>query len=232
MPKQQYYVGDSRSSLYPDAITELHGRLLHTVNMANWEGKKVLVVGDSYGWFAEYVLRHGAKRVVSFDIASPSSHIAKLEKEFPHFSHEICSVFDLSYQDMFDYVGYFEVIEHLPPHTELESLKAIHKSLVPGGYLLLSTPHASLLSYLADPALLLGHRHYSIAQIDGLLKQAGYSQISTYRGGFIWSALDILSLYITKWIFRKPYISRLTIRMDSEYPNTHGITLFAVAKKK
>lgn len=231
MPKQQYYVGDSRSSLYPDAITELHGRLLHTVNMANWEGKKVLVVGDSYGWFAEYVLRHGAIKVVSFDIATPSAHIAKLEKEFPHFTHEICSVFDLSYRDMFDYVGYFEVIEHLPPHTELESLKAIHKSLVPGGYLLLSTPHKSLFSYLADPACFFGHRHYSINEMQLLLNTSRFRVDSIYRGGYFYAIVDILLLYFTKWILRKKYTSRLLYKSDKEYPNSTGITLFAIARK-
>lgn len=226
-----FYKGDARNELYPDDVSPTHGRLLHTVHMAPLKNKRVLVIGDSYGWYAEYALKQGAAYVHSFDIATPSEHISKLQKTYPHFKHEIISVFDLKVTDTYDVAGYFEVIEHLPPGTEVDSLQKIAASLSKNGVLLLSTPHKSLPSYLADPACFFGHRHYGMSEMSSLLKPTGLKVESIYRGGYIYAMADILFLYFTKWVLRKKYISQILHKSDREYPHPSGITLFVIARK-
>ncbi len=227
-----YYKGDHRDSLYPTQIDSYHGRLLHTMNWISWKDKRVLVVGDSYGWFAQSVLADDASYVYSFDIAEPSQNILQLIDQYPgKFKHDRISVFDLEASGDYDVAGYFEVIEHLPPGTEIESLRKIASVLKPGGLVLVSTPFASFWSYLVDPAWFLGHRHYSFAKMEKILKSAGYVDIKMHRGGYFQAMREIVEMYFTKWILRRTFVSRYTHELDSEYPHASGISLFATGRK-
>lgn len=227
-----YYKGDHRDELYPQGEGFFAGRLNYTLSLTNWKNKSVLLAGDSYGQLAQRILQLGASYVYSFDIAPPSKQIGDIKKIYAKkFDHETLSIFDLSRKNTFDVVGYFEVIEHLPPGTELTSLTLLYNSLKKGGEILLSTPHASFLSYITDPALVMGHRHYTIDQIRDLLTESGFENISIKRGGFIYSALDILTMYFSKWILRKEHVSKSTTKLNSEYPHPHGLDLFAYGRK-
>ncbi|MEI7652777.1 MAG: methyltransferase domain-containing protein [bacterium] len=228
-----YYKGSHRDELYPQGEGFFAGRLDYTLSLTDWKNKSVLLAGDSYGQLAQRILQLGASYVYSFDIAPPSKEIDYLKKRYHNkFDHEILSIFDLSCKNTFDVVGYFEVIEHLPPGTELSSLKLLFSSLKEGGEILLSTPHSSLLSYITDPAVFVGHRHYNLNQIKDLLIRSGFTDISLTRGGFVYSGLDILCMYFFKWVLRKKYVSSFTSRLNSEYPHSHGLDLFAYGKKK
>ena len=226
-----YFAGSGRTPLSPQSVIPLTGRLLYSVGLLPAAGHRLLVVGDSYGWYARYALDHGAHLVHSLDIAAPSATIANLTTTHPNFRHYQASILDFSATRRYDQVIFLEVIEHLPVGAEVSALKNIYGCLEPHGCLLLSTPAASLVSYLADPAWPLGHRHYSVASLAALLKQAGFTNSHFTRGGFIWSALDILALYFTKWVLRRPYLSPWTGRINQEYPHLSGITLFAISRK-
>lgn len=226
-----HYAGADRSDLYPQSPPPLMGRLRYSTEIVPVKDKKVLVVGDSYGWYADYALKHSTSLVHSLDIAPPAPFIAKLQKKNTKFRHFQVSVLDFDFRNRYDLCVFLEVIEHLPPGTELIALKNIRKHLASHGKLLLSTPSQSLLSYASDPAIILGHRHYSQVNLEALLRQAGYKNIKFYTGGGVYSALDLLSLYFTKWILRKHYTSPFSKPVDSEYPLPGGSTIFALCQK-
>lgn len=226
-----FYSGARRSNVSLRSMPELSGRLKYSTEMTDVEGKSVLIVGDSYGWYANYALKSKARLVHSLDIAPSSPVIRNLEKKNQNFRHFTVSILDFSSSYRYDVCVFFEVIEHLPPSTELMALKIIYKHLSRFGVLLLSTPFSSLLSYISDPVFLLGHRHYTFSKLNNLLTRAGFKRIKFIRGGYIYGAIDLLSLYITKWIFHRFYKSPLASQINSEYPHPNGTTVFAVCQK-
>ncbi|HCH59297.1 MAG: hypothetical protein UX80_C0002G0054 [Candidatus Amesbacteria bacterium GW2011_GWA2_47_11b] len=228
-----YYSGSRRGNLYPQVFPPLIGRLKYSTSLLDPNGKSVLVIGDSYGWYAKFALECGAKFVHSLDIAAPSPMLSRLFKSYSQYHHTIESILDFRSTKKYDLAVFFEVIEHLPPQTEKFALQVIAKSLKSNGKLLLSTPVKSLLSYFSDPAIFLGHRHYSPKQLTQLLNAAGFYQIDYTRGGFVYSALDLLCLYFVKWILRQPYLyfSPFVDKVNFEYPHPHGTTLFAICAK-
>jgi SAM-dependent methyltransferase len=129
----------------------------------------------------------------------------------------------------------FDVIEHLPRHRELEALREAHRVLKPGGYLYLSTPHASWLHTPVDPAWLFGHRHYRKSTITNLLSSSGFKVERLFVAGGLIEGLDHIRLLIYKHMFQLPsppigLISRL---IDGSHGRDQrlGMTVFAVASK-
>lgn len=226
-----YFSGSGRDERSLTHTVDFIGRIRYSLQLASVKAKKILVVGDSYGWFPHYALKNGAKEVHSLDIAAPSPYISKLATQNKNFSHSVSSILDLDSDNKYSLCVFLEVLEHLPTGTESKALKNIFRSLSPGGTLVLSTPHTSLLSYLSDPALILGHRHYSKSKLSDLLKTSGFKSIVFSRGGYLYSALDVILMYFTKWILRLPYSSPLASQVDLEYPHAHGHTIFAVCQK-
>jgi len=226
-----YYAGDKRKSL-DTAIDRLSGRLLYSVNLvSSFENKDILVVGDSYGWFAKYALENKAKTVYSFDIAEPDNQIKVLQKKYKNFTHFQGSVLDFKIPKIFDAVLYLEVIEHIPSGAEDISIKQISSHMRKNAELIISTPIRSALSIVGDPAYLFGHRHYTIENLVSLVTTNKLSIKQITRGGYFYSVIDLYLLYITKWILHKPYKSKLIKKINQEYPHSSGTTVFMVCQK-
>lgn len=226
-----YFSGAARAGHSLTGSVDFIGRIRYSLQLVPLKAKKILVVGDSYGWFPHYALENGAKEVHSLDIAPPSPFISNLSGQYKNFSHSVSSVLDLATKNKYSLCVFLEVLEHLPTGTETKALKNIYQCLSPGGILVLSTPHTSLLSYLSDPALFLGHRHYSQNQLTDLLTAIGFKSLNFSRGGYLYSALDVILMYFTKWILRRHYSSPIASQVDLEYPHAHGHTLFVVCQK-
>ncbi len=226
-----HYSGSHRSRLYPQKLPPLIGRLKYSTQLVSPSHKKVLVVGDSYGWYADFALKNKATLVHSLDIAPPAPFISQLRKKHKNFAHFQESILSFRSPNHYDLCIFLEVIEHLPPNTESSALQTIFKHLNSNGVLSLSTPSQRILSYLSDPAVFLGHRHYSEKKLDQLLRSAGFKKVKFTSGGGVYGAIDLLGLYFTKWILMRSYQSRLVKQVNSEYPLNGGTTLFAICHK-
>lgn len=128
-----------------------------------------------------------------------------------------------------------EVIEHIPPGTELELLSEIFRLLKPGGKCYLTTPSNSIVSKFTDPAYyLIAHRHYSESHIIALAKAAGFGVLSTMQKGKVAELASLYNLYLSKWIFRRgPFCERwFGEQVDREYREDDGfMSLFCVLQK-
>jgi SAM-dependent methyltransferase len=127
--------------------------------------------------------------------------------------------------ESFDTVVCWEVLEHIPPDSEPTAFREIHRVLRPGGVLYLSTPYASGIARLLDPAWwLIGHRHYRKRALAEFAGAAGLEvELLEVRGG-LWQIVGILNLYIAKWVFRRePFLEdAVNRRMDREFSRPSG----------
>jgi hypothetical protein len=106
--------------------------------------------------------------------------------------------------------------------------------LRPGGVFYLSTPHAAPLPTLTDPAWwLIGHRHYSRRRVAELTQQAGLVVEVLEARGRLWSIVEMLDLYVSKWILRRPAVlqDRLRARAGREWQRAGFTNLFLRCRK-
>ena len=133
-----------------------------------------------------------------------------------------------------------DVIEHLPAGTEVVALHEVHRILSTEGRLILSTPNnRPIFSILDLSKWLEGHRHYSIKQIESMIRAADFRIDTTFTAGGILTMIGVLryclvSLPLRKLIGEKtlqpPVL--LTSREDKEYGShklSGGYTIFCVA---
>jgi SAM-dependent methyltransferase len=100
------------------------------------------------------------------------------------------------------------VIEHIPKGTENLMFNEVARLLKPDGVFYLSTPYRSFFTNILDPAWwLVGHRHYSRQSLENFAAASSLKiETVVIKGGW-WSLINILNLYISKWIFRrKPFL--------------------------
>ena len=107
-----------------------------------------------------------------------------------------------------------------------EARKASTRVIRPGGRLFLSTPHAAVAARGLDPAWwVAGHRHYSRADVEALVRDAGFDvETLELRGGW-WQQAYMLNLYVAKWVFRRrPFFEqRFVSGLDREWTRDgHG----------
>jgi SAM-dependent methyltransferase len=75
--------------------------------------------------------------------------VAEARKKLPKADIRVCSASELPFADSaFDCVTCIETLEHIPPTEWHKSLREMHRVLVPGGRLVLRTPHAGLFGWL------------------------------------------------------------------------------------
>ena len=168
------------------------------------KNKKVLDIGCWTGPM-EKLLNKENCQVTAIDIEDEPLKLAR--RRFPGMTFVKTSIIDGTpfRKGEFDIVLFLMVIEHIPKGTELRALKNINYVLKSGGCLFLTTMNSNLLSNLFDPAyFLVGHRHYSRAHLERLLKSAGFkTQEVRYNGGFF-TILYTWLLYFFKHVLRKP----------------------------
>lgn len=134
----------------------------------------------------------------------------------------------------FDVVTFFTVLEHLPAGREVEVLREIARVLAPGGMLILTTPQYHWLGNVSDIAWwLVGHRHYRVAEVAALVRQAGMEVDRVDLRGRWFSNATILIFYLGKYLFRKnahrhPWVTR---KLAQEYQRPGYRDIFLVACK-
>lgn len=134
----------------------------------------------------EEALPHGTT-VVGMDLFDEALRYARRRTSCPLIRGD---VHDPPFEERFDVVGLFDVLEHLP--DDVEVLRSLRKLLEPSGALVLTVPaHMSLWSYFDEAS---HHcRRYSMAELEKKLGLAGYSveYVSYYMAvlfPLIWSA--------------------------------------------
>ena len=198
-----------RNLVFETPNTELHGRLRRTgsfVLTADLQGSAILDVGCGFGWFELVALEGGARAVTGVEPTEADLKTVRSSLQDDRLHVEVASAIDLPFeQESFDTVAGWEVLEHLPRRSEAAAFGEFHRVLRPGGALYLSTPHATPLAMLADPAWwLIGHRHYSRNAVSRFAQAAGFvvEELETYGGH--WEIAGLLDMYVAKWVLRRP----------------------------
>ena len=104
------------------------------------QGKKVLDIGCGVGYGSRFLSENGAEQVVAFDIAEAAIEHAREYYSNDNISYSVKSAEDFSFDEKFDVVTCFELIEHV--HLQDAVLQNIRKVLKDDGLLLMSTPRA------------------------------------------------------------------------------------------
>ena len=202
---------------------DLHGGQAYAVQLVDCtdlSGRDVLDIGCGFGWFELVALDRGATSITGIEVSERDLDTVRRHITDGRASLVVGSAIDLPFESgSFDTVVCWEVLEHIPPHTEPRAFAEIHRVLRPGGTLYLSTPYASGLARAFDPAWwLIGHRHYYLRDLARLAKDARFQIESLEVRGGIWQIAAILDLYVAKWIFRRPPFLETTVnrRMDQE----------------
>lgn len=211
------------------------GRLEACIRLAEQVGvknKRILDVGCSYPWFIDYALKHGAKSASGVEPNAEKVQAAQLQVPQAKIIQGYADKLEFSTGSM-DLVTLFDVIEHIPPHTEITVLTEINRVLVRGGYLLISTPNAHLGAQLLDPGWYFGHRHYSNKQLTAMLKQTGFTVTSIATRGGNWEILGMLVLYVSKWILRRKMLFEdfIEAKRRQEFKETGYTHLMLIAQK-
>ena len=168
-----------------------HGRLLGVYKLIRpQKGEYILDVGCSTGYFARGIWRKNF--IVGVDLFAYD----EWKKSNKDLYFCISSATHLPFKNAtFDKIAMLEIIEHLDGN-ELKALKEARRVLKKGGLLILSTPHKGKFSlYLfLDPAsyVLMKHRHFSISEIESLLRKAGFNNIKIYTGGLFAEQISYL----------------------------------------
>lgn len=154
----------------------------------------------------------------------------------------VASVLNLPFASgVFREVFFTDVIEHIPKGTEMKALAELHRVLISGGQLVLSTPNKTLLYRLMDPAyFLIGHRHYSSIEVRLLLEKAGFKSRRLFSAGGTYALLCTLWYCLITFPVKK-FLREVTLpdvpRFMSEKENAEyarprlegGYSIFAVA---
>lgn len=213
--------------------TDLRGQAAYTRSFVADEdlrNRDVLDVGCGFGWFTRAALDGGADSVVGVEPTERSLATARRHLSDPRCSLVVAEAGSLPFDDgSFDTVAMWEVLEHVPAGTEPEVLAEVARVLRPGGAFYLSTPNATRVARVTDPAWwIAGHRHYSAAAIVRLITGAGLLVDRVERRGGSWQVVHMLNLYVAKWIFRRrPFFEARSLeRLDRDWARDGFLHLF------
>lgn len=194
--------------------------------------KKILNIGSWTGPY-ELLVYNYASSITSTDIEEKA--LKTLKKNLPKvktvraFSHK------LPFKDNeFDVVTFWDVIEHIPIGYELATLWEINRVLKKGGYLFLATVAKNFWSDLLDPAYwLVGHRHYTKAQLLQMLEDSNFQTEATRQTGSFFCSFYALSFYFFKHILKRkmPHILWVEKRMEKSIASPGYIQIAIRANK-
>lgn len=215
-------------------IENLTGRLLRCVELVNPQGKEILDIGCSLGWYEKYALAHSCKRIVGLEPNHEKVETAR--QEVPKATFVEGAAVTLPFKDSeFDLVVMFDVLEHLPKNTESVTLREVYRVLGSEGRLVVSTPFSNFWANLLDPAWYLGHCHYTQEKLEKSLENAGFQIEKIEFGGGFFEEASLLVFYFYKWLLKSnsPTWRWLTERARKEWDkNFKGtMSMFVVAKK-
>lgn len=196
------------------------------------QGKTVLDIGCSIGWFPKIALDLQVREIYAIEPDLDKLSLAKKAAPKAIIAHGYAGSLEFP-DNKFDVVTLLDVIEHIPKNTEEEVLKEISRVLKSRGYLILTTPAGWWVSKVTDPAWYFGHRHYSREKLEKMLKKAGFKIDYFAMHGGLWEVIGMLVLYITKWIFRipVPFEEWFDIRRRREFEEPGKIHISLIARK-
>jgi SAM-dependent methyltransferase len=228
-----------RNLLDEKPTDELRGRLAVSRDFVGaGVGAKadVLDIGCGFGWFEHFALSNGVGSIVGVEPTEEDLVTARAWITDDRASFEVAGAAALPFPDeSFDVVVMWEVLEHLPARSEPAAFAELVRVLRPGGRLFLSTPHATLVTQLTDPARwLIGHRHYSLVAVRNLSEGAGLSVVRLELRGGLWEIVHMNVMYVSKWIFRRrPFFERHLVALsDRDWRRASGfVHVFLEAQK-
>ena len=194
--------------------------------------KRVLDVGCGSGALLSFL----PKRVFGVGIENTERRAAiSLQNGF--YAVVVADASKLPFENaIFDVVSMLEVLEHIPKNEVEVCLREIYNVMDSDATLVVSVPFGSWISRIADPAWILGHRHYSELELRELLRFSGLMVKKMQIKGGAWELIGMLNLYICKWIFGRAMVGRSFFerKRRCEYDmNKQGFaTLFAIAKRQ
>ncbi len=213
--------------------SKLLGRLVVATEMvreADIKDRDILDIGCGYGWCELNFLKRGAKSIVGTEITEADFATAKKYIDDQRVKFVVGGATQLEFPDKsFDSVVCWEVIEHIPKRTEPQMFAEVNRVLRPGGAFYLSTPFASVLARIFDPAWwVAGHRHYSRAHLEAFGLEHGFEVSQMMVKGRFWTLFSILNMYIAKWIFRRPPFFAEHFSKMEDYEYRHGEGFFNI----
>lgn len=214
-------------------LTGRHKKSFELVGDIN--GKIVLDVGCSFGWFEKFASENEVKEIIGIDTDEKNLFFPICQQNIGKLKILKASALDLAIfeREYFDIVVMWEVLEHLPKGTEEKALIEINKVLKHGGILYLSTPFKNFWSCILDPAWYYGHRHYSEDKLKILLNNTGFRDIEFSYGGRFCELFSMILLYIFKLCFKReiPFKYWFDKKRESEYMKNRGFsTIFLKAR--
>lgn len=194
--------------------------------------KKVLDIGSWTGPF-EILVYNLAEEITAVDIEEKALKV--LKQSLPKVKCIKAQSHNLPFgNETFDVVTFWDVIEHIPVGYELATLHEINRVLKKDGYLFLATVDKNFWSNLLDPAYwFVGHRHYTRAQLEAMLYDAGFKVEQAVRTGSFFTSFYSLSFYFFKHIFRMemPSISFIDRKFEKDI-SSPGFVQIAIRAKK
>lgn len=104
------------------------------------QGLRVLDVGCGVGYGSRWLLDHGARSVLAFDISEDAIGHAREYYGAEGLEFRVASAADFDFGERFDVVTCFELIEHVDQQQDV--VHCIRRALKDDGLLIMSTPRA------------------------------------------------------------------------------------------
>lgn len=212
-----------KNILKQEAKFDLHGRtkaILAFIDKENLKNKQILNIGCGFGWFEHHMLDKEIEHIWGIDLTEEDIKTAKEGVTDKRVTFQIGDTLNIPFEnEFFDFVVAWDVIEHIPKGKEARMIGEISRVLKKEGKVYITTPYASFLGTMLDPAWwLIGHRHYSCKKIRDVLQQKFHVETIDVKGG-IWDIISLLNMYISKWILRRrPLFEEFFYRkVDEEY---------------
>ena len=217
----------------PKNYDDLSGRCRFCCDWLSAENitrKKVLEIGCGIGWFALNSAEKNVGHYVGIEHQRNNLFAAENNIFDSRIDFQEASALELPYPDQsFDTLVIFDVIEHLPIDSEPQLFNEMFRVLKEGGKIFLSTPYASKISMVTDPAYwLIGHRHYSIKKLIQFGSDVGLLTKSVQIKGRVYEIVALFNLYLSKWIFRRsPFFENIIDKkINEEYKGSGYMTIF------
>ncbi len=205
---------------------------LEIIKSLNIKGKIVVNIGCSFGWIERELFDMGA-RFIGIDPSCEAINFAKKNKK-GKVEYLVGDARSILLEDKFaDIILLCDVIEHLEKDTELKVLSEINRLLKVDGVLFLSTPNASWIAKLLDPAWYFGHRHYNRQKLTMILSKSEFKVEEHFIKGNCIAALYTIWFYLIKKIGKKihPRNQLMEKLSDLSYQRDGYIEHFVIAKK-
>jgi len=108
--------------------------------LPDFDGKRIVDLGCGFGWFSRWAKQHGAAHILGLDLSRNMIARAKADTSDPDIEYAIADLnrldlpeasFDFAYSSLaFHYIRDFDRL-----------VRTVHRSLVPGSYLVFSIEH-------------------------------------------------------------------------------------------